>query len=75
MSRSFKKTPVCGITGARSEKRDKRRANRTYRRLCRARLRSTFELPQMREVSNVWSFAKDGKICFDPYYDWRLLCK
>ncbi len=35
MSRSFRKTPVFGITTVKSEKQDKRIANRVYRRACR----------------------------------------
>lgn len=33
MSRSKKRTPVCGMTSARSEKLDKRLYNRRYRRV------------------------------------------
>jgi len=57
MSRSHLKTPVFGFTTATSEKQDKRQANRRLRRQVRAgQLHLT-----LREVSNVWSFAKDGK--------------
>lgn len=48
MSRSRRRTPVCGITTARSEKQDKVTAHR-------------------RELSNVWSYAKDGKQYLGPH--------
>jgi len=62
MSRSKKKTRIHGNTTAASEKEDKRKANRKLRRLVRERMRSRNEhLPRLREVSNVYSFNKDGK--------------
>ncbi len=64
MSRSRKKTPVRGATSAKSEKADERDANRALRR----RVRTTLSvdpapevIPLSREVSNVWTMAKDGK--------------
>lgn len=66
MSQSRKKTPVSGNTTATSEKQDKRLANRRLRRnsnqvLKASGLESEPVLPVMREVSNVWSFDKDGR--------------
>ena len=64
MARSRKKTPITGITGAKSEKEDKLLAHRKERRKIRSRLRSETEpevLPHRREVGNVWVFSKDGK--------------
>ena len=64
MAHSRKRTPVLGITTARSEKADKVAAHRRERRHVRARLQVEPEadvLPARREVSNVWTFAKDGK--------------
>ncbi len=82
MSRSRRHTPMCGITTARSEKADKRQANRRLR----VRSRSTTAhvgsdsitdliWPGMRDVSNPWSMAKDGKLCFDPVRWPRLMRK
>jgi hypothetical protein len=63
MSRSFRKTAKFGVTTAPSEKEDKRLANRVLRRTVRVILdEETEDCPDLREVSNVWSFAKDGKI-------------
>ena len=66
MSRSYRKTPITGTTTAKSEKKDKRIANRRYRRKCDQALRNEEEMPVLNEVSNVWEFAKDGK---SYYYD------
>jgi hypothetical protein len=69
MSRSRKRTPIRGITGACSEKQDKRFYNRRYRRICRRWLYSNPEselMPHLREHSNPWEMAKDGKVWFDP---------
>lgn len=62
MSRSRKKTPKRGITSADSEKEDKRKANRLFRRVTKVQLKKGKDLfVEMNEVSNVWSFDKDGK--------------
>jgi hypothetical protein len=68
MSRSRRKTPICGITTALSEKQDKRIANRRLRRRVRFRLRVDPDapLPLLREVSNPWLMDKDGKMLIDP---------
>jgi hypothetical protein len=62
MSRSRRKTPKAGITTADSEKQDKRLANRDLRRKVR---QGKLDL-RVRDVSNGWSFDKDGKQRFDP---------
>jgi len=64
MSRSRKHTPITGNVGAwdRSEKKDKRKANRRLRARQRSAVKKGVEvLPALREVSNVYSFMKDGK--------------
>jgi hypothetical protein len=66
MSRSYRHTPVIGITTARSDKPGKVIANRTLRAACRQALINCRDfddlvMPHLREVSNVWSFPKDGK--------------
>ena len=60
MSRSKKKIPILGNCGG-SDKQDKRKANRIYRRVIKELIAKDKELPQIREISNVWSFNKDGK--------------
>ncbi len=69
MSRSRKKTPVHGMTTARSEKKDKRLYNRRFRHVSKQALHVNPEcevLPHLREYSNPWSMDKDGKVRFDP---------
>ncbi|WKB82442.1 hypothetical protein [Cellulophaga omnivescoria] len=62
MSKSEKKTKIRGITTAKSEKENKQDANRKYRRIVKQKVKSNeSELPKIREISNVWSFNKDGK--------------
>ena len=62
MSRSRRKTPIFGMTGARSEKQDKRLANRALRRKFKESIGADAEVyPIIEDVSNVWSFEKDGK--------------
>ncbi|KFF27699.1 hypothetical protein [Chryseobacterium vrystaatense] len=62
MSRSRKKTPIIGITTAETEKKNKLEANRRLRRLNRIKIdKGDYDLFQLREISNVWGFDKDGK--------------
>ncbi|MBQ4804542.1 hypothetical protein J8L88_16900 [Aquimarina sp. MMG015] len=62
MSRSKKKTKIHGNTTATSEKENKRDANRKFRRVVKQKVKlDETKLPELREVSNVWSFDKDGK--------------
>ena len=78
MSRSKKRAPVCGMTGARSEKQDKRLYNRRYRRVCKQALQvdpARELLPLLREHSNVGAMDKDGKVRFDPEERPKLLRK
>jgi hypothetical protein len=68
MSRSRKRTSRGGITSAKSEKSDKRAANRKLRRRVREAIALDLErevIPEERELSNVWSMARDGKRYFD----------
>ena len=68
MSRSEKKNKIRGITTAKSEKENKQEANRKYRRIIKQKVKcNESELPEIREISNVWSFDKDGKI-----YDYEM---
>jgi hypothetical protein len=62
MSRSRKKVPVTGMTTQDSEKQDKRKANRKLRAAVRVAIADEQEvMPELREVSDVWTFGKDGK--------------
>lgn len=62
MSRSKRKTPITGITTAETEKKNKLEANRKLRRLNKIKMhKGDFNFFQLREISNVWGFDKDGK--------------
>ncbi len=65
MARSRKKTPIGGNAIARSEKYDKQKANRKLRRSVREAVAAEAEvLPLLRQVSDTWTFNKDGKQWF-----------
>ncbi|CAM3690989.1 hypothetical protein [Sphingobacterium prati] len=62
MSRSVRKTKIFGITNTESEKQDKRRWNRTFRKVCKKLIRLEKEAPiKVRSITEVWDGAKDGK--------------
>lgn len=62
MSNSRKKVNVTGISTCKSEKQDKRLANRKLRAAVRGAMADDAEvMPELREVSSVWTFGKDGK--------------
>ncbi|QDV18221.1 hypothetical protein Pan153_28780 [Gimesia panareensis] len=78
MSRSRKKSPFMPITTARSEKEDKMLANRRHRRINKRLLNQTHDqdaLLELRVLSNVWGFDKDGKRMVDPDLQRHLLRK
>jgi hypothetical protein len=78
MARSRKKVPITGITTATSEKSDKVSAHKRERRAVRTRLHdqpAAEILPTTREVSDVWTFAKDGKTYLKPESRTKLLRK
>lgn len=70
MSRSYRHTPIAGIACGASDKYDKQLANRRLRHKVNRVLKRSIGVltdmiyPLMREVSNVWSFVKDGKQYF-----------
>lgn len=67
MSRSYKHTTISAITTAQSEKKDKRLANRRFRRISKHRVRIDAEpLIDLNEISDIWDFQKDGKRYFFP---------
>lgn len=76
MSRSKRKTPIFGMTGAKSEKREKQ----AWHSRMRARVRTVltampplqldgYVAPIENEVGSVWEMAKDGKHYFRS--DWQ----
>ena len=72
MARSRRHTPIASITTAASEKQDKRQANRIHRSAARSIVKRDTDpdatvLPILREVSDEWSMAKDGRSWFGHY--------
>lgn len=62
MSRSRKKIPKLGFSSADSEKKDKRMANRMFRRINRQLLHSDKEpVSNMNEIITRWEMDKDDK--------------
>ncbi len=63
MARSRRRTPIISITTAVSEKQDKWHANRSCRAALRGALKLDAEgvLPILRDVSDPWCMAKDGR--------------
>lgn len=68
MSRSYRKTPIIGITTCRSERQDKKIWHKRWRTRERTTLATISSedldsyLPSLEEeVSNTWNMGKDGK--------------
>jgi len=62
MSRSVRKTKIFGITTAETEKQDKRRWNRTFRKVSKRLICLEKEAPvKIQGVTDVWDGAKDGR--------------
>ena len=78
MSRSRRKKPFHAINGADSEKDDKRLYNRRYRRIFKLAVHIDVNReiwPHLREYSDDWGMAKDGKVRFDQQERPELLRK
>ena len=76
MSRSFKRTPIAGIATGASDSQGKRQANSSLRSRTRDALGMEQDvMPLLREVSNVYSFPKDGKRWFDKLKYPKMLRK
>lgn len=75
MSRSYKKHPAAKIAG-KSDKKDKRLANRVFRRLSKLLLKIGKEpLHRVRECYNTWSFSSDGLACWNNNLNKKFLRK
>ena len=81
MSRSRKKTPVCGLyfCSSYSEKEEKRIWHRRMRAAVLVRLHDAdpdeVVLPHEHEIFNVWGMTKDGKQRFNPREHPKLMRK
>lgn len=75
MSRSYKKHPAAKIAGS-SDKKDKRLANRLFRRLSRIFIKIGKEpLHRLKECSNTWSFSSDGLANWNNKLDKKFMRK
>ena len=83
MSRSRRKTKAMKIYGGYSDKKDKRLANRAFRRLSKIRVQKVImsdeddvNIPvDMDEVSNVYSFSSDGGAYYREDLDEKFMRK
>ena len=81
MSRSHRYSPICSLLKVDSERFDKQRWHRAWRARQRAALNAAvriteakdvveafddFNLILPREVSNIWSMEKEGKVRYSP---------
>lgn len=65
MSRSYRKTPICGMTKKESDKPFKKAAHKRARRAEHARDLTIAEPPAEKEYGNPWGAPKDGKQWID----------
>lgn len=83
MSRSRRKTKAIKMYGGDSDKKDKRLANRAFRRLSKIRVQKVImsdedevSIPvDMDEVSNVYSFSSDGGAYYREDLDEKFMRK
>lgn len=83
MSRSRRKTKAIKMYGRDSDKKDKRLANRAFRRLSKIRVQKVImsnedevSIPvDMDEVSNVYSFSSDGGAYYREDLDEKFMRK
>lgn len=61
MSRSYRKTPICGMTTAASDKVFKKAEHKRARRAVNARDLTLDDAPVSRAFGNPWGAPKDGK--------------
>lgn len=64
MTNSYKRSPVCSITGAPSNKKFKQMEHRRERSLVKQILRTTLDdskIPGVRKWGNEWASPRDGK--------------
>jgi len=70
MSRSYKKTPVTGLTGCWSEKDWKTEWHRRWRARIKDAVREERDPPLLHEVCDIWDGPKDGKIWWPKRSSW-----
>ncbi len=75
MSRSKRKTPICGMTSAASDKPFKAKAHRNERHAVAIALRAGGDCPHPKEFGNPWASCKDGKQYLGPDAEARWMRK
>ncbi|MEP3639191.1 MAG: hypothetical protein ABJN14_18225 [Paracoccaceae bacterium] len=65
MARSFRKTPICGVTTEESDKTFKKAAHKQARRAANARDLTLEEPPAQKAFGDPWGAPKDGKQWID----------
>lgn len=75
MSRSYRKTPITGMTTAESDKRFKKAEHKRERRKLKATDLTDETPPDPRTYGNAWASEKDGKQWIDPETDPKLMRK
>ena len=77
MSKSRQKTPIAGVTTARSEKQWKRMVNRKFRHRVKQHLakRSQVFPEKLNEVVNIWDGPKDGRCRWGWDWGWQSYWK
>lgn len=73
MARSRRRTPIVSSAFGASEKQDKRWVNRIHQSASRRVIKRDADpdatvLPTMREVSDEWAMAKDGRPWFGHHF-------
>lgn len=67
MSRSYRKTPIRGVTGARSDAWFKKESHQAHRSACRRAIyRGDEDMPDIKLYQDPYKSEKDGKFLFDP---------
>ncbi|KIN66144.1 hypothetical protein Z946_623 [Sulfitobacter noctilucicola] len=66
MSRSYRKTPICGMTTKESDKPFKKAEHKRARRAVKASDLSVEDPPAEKAFGNPWGAPKDGKQWVDP---------
>jgi hypothetical protein len=67
MSYSRRRTPIKGVTTAKSEKFEKRQAHKRLRAGAKRAIARDAPVPRMRDVSNIRLWGKDGRLTYFGY--------
>lgn len=75
MSKSYKKSKVYGIFGD-SDKEDKVKAHKKFRRKSKIKLKLNQQLPiHLKEIADIWEFNSEGDKIYDKDINPKFLRK